>query len=176
MQIKSGKARIVLLLPRLGVAVKFPRISILRVLKYLWSLRKKNTLKHSLWFFTAPVTTWGGLRHSLFAGIVQNRSEYRFYRDTQNAFAWPTTFSLWGLVNVQPLGVLPPQKRERDIWMDVVNIAGADLEDMHCFAYHGNYCLDAQGSLYLLDYASENSQVVLRLYGEQLRSHFEEGP
>ena len=176
MQIKSGKARVVLLLPRWGVALKFPRIYLRNVARLLWSLRSKKTREHSLVFFTSPVTTWGSFRYSLCAGILQNRSEYRFYRNTKNVFAWPTIFSLGGLVNVQPLGTLPPRERETNIWLGVVNIAREHLKDMHCFAYYGNYCLDERGALYLLDYASENSQTVLKLYGEQLRSHFEEGP
>ncbi len=176
MQIKSGKTRTVLLLPRWGIAIKFPRICVGRVLRFMWSLRKPRIWKHSGWFFTEPMTTWGGLSHSLFAGIQQNYSEYTFYRRTRNLFAWPTTFSLLGLMNVQPLGVLPHATQETEIWVGVTNIAQEHLEDMHCFAYHGNYCLDEHGALYLLDYASENSQTVLTLYGDKLRAHFKEDP
>lgn len=43
----------------------------------------------------------GTFSEFLFAGIMTNWNEYRFYRRTKNPFLMPSYFSLFGLFNIQ---------------------------------------------------------------------------
>src|SRR5450755_97777 len=106
MQIKYGTSRIALLLPSLGVAIKFPRIRLRDAFSEVLAMPKYSHFWKRFVMFVGASRSRGdyGLAPYLLNGLCDNRSEYRFYRQTQNAFVWPTVFSLFGLVNVQPLG------------------------------------------------------------------------
>lgn len=174
MQIKCGTSRVVLLLPFLGVAIKFPRVRLRDAFSEIFALsRGPRFRRRFLMFIRAPRSQRRyGLVPYLLNGLYDNRSEYRFYRETRNTFVWPTIFSFFGLMNVQPLGI-PTMRDERDVWSALVDVVDRDItKDPHCFERPDNFCEDAVGRLYLLDYASEKSQWVVQKYERALRQKF----
>lgn len=171
MQIKLGTSRIVLILPSLGVVIKFPRIRLLDVFSEIWSMPKNSRFWKRLILFVRTSRNRGdyGLIPYLLNGLYANRSEYRFYRETKNVFAWPTTFSIGGLLNVQCVGI-PARRDWGRIWSIMVDVMDRDImKDLHCFENDTNFCEDDAGKLYLLDYASEKSQWLLQKHGAALR-------
>ena len=167
MQMKVGTTRAVLLLPSLGVAVKFPRIKFFSCIRFFWLFRHDRYL----WvpFFTGHTHEAMSLRWRLFRGIQQNWVEYRFYRQTRNPFAWPTHFSLLGLINVQTLG-LPAGVTPIQMWYVVTEtLSEGDRWDPHTFGNPENFCRDSEGKVYLLDYGSEESRYILSKYGTELQ-------
>lgn len=119
-------------------------------------------------FVTDAPSNWYTLRWHLFQGILDNLSEARFYSMTRNMFAWPTHFSC-GLFTIQKLGT-PCELKDGELYEKLLSVAGNDIaKDGHCFSNPGNFCVDGDGKLYLLDYASPVSQQVLGKYEEELR-------
>ena len=158
MELKYGTNRIVLLLPSLGVAIKFPRIRMAKAVSGLWWLRRIWNRPH---FGKHFVNNW---RYEfipfLFSGVYCNRSEYKFWKENRNEFAWPTIISFWGLANIQMIG--QRLKMDREVfWSKLIDVIDRDVfKDGHCFEQIENFCEDAVGRIYLLDYSSEGSQSV----------------
>lgn len=171
MQIKHGTNRVALLIPSLGLAIKFPRIFATMLWKQLYhGYLKRRDWGGLWWFLTAPANKMCSFRYFLFRGLLDNLSEFRFYLKTRNKFAWPTYFSLVGIFNIQKLGKVLPFDEVYDVYHAIIGIAGSDVRDAHCFGESDNYCRGSDGKLYLLDYASLNSQLVLQKYSKALRA------
>lgn len=173
MQFKYGTSRIALLIPFLGIAIKFPRVYGLTILKQVYyGYLKRGYWKGLFWFLTAPANQMCSFRYMAFAGVVGNVSEFMFYLKTRNRFACPTYFSFFGLINIQQLGETPAFGEAWDIHRAILNIGGNDIKDSHCFSDVFNFVIGKNGQLYLLDYASSNSQLVLKKYESALCGHF----
>lgn len=58
-------------------------------------------------------------------------------------------------------------------WSKLIDVIDRDVfKDGHCFDQIENFCEDAAGRVYLLDYSSEGSQYVLIKYEKALRKQF----
>lgn len=160
MQIKTGTTRTVLLLPFFGVAMKFARIDLMGVFKFLWYCATHKRLKNLKWYFSYSHEAIGSFSNHMTHGIRMNLSEYRFYKQTRNLFAWPTHFSFFGFFNIQPLGIVISLS-ETAVQNMILEATNREIKDPHCFGDIRNYCSDKEGNIFLLDYASRDSQEVL---------------
>jgi len=113
-QIKKGNSRIVVLIPFLGIVVKFPLIR----LKHCWQdgiFHLKNKNMRSLFFswFFHPIFGSSfhlyGPRTLLFRGICCNLVEFWVYIWTRDSAFVPTYFSFFGLFNIQQYFVTADQ-------------------------------------------------------------------
>jgi hypothetical protein len=170
MLVKWGTTRIVIIIPALGIALKFPRIYITEIIKCTWYyLVIRRSLKQYLKTFAAGRSeSMHSLYSCLFAGLTANQREYAFYMAKRNPFAWPTRFSLLGLVNIQRIS--------KDTNFTCTQLENTILEivsftialDYHCFENPANFCVDNNGKLRQRDYASSGSQIVMQMFGNKL--------
>ena len=65
-------------------------------------------------------------------------------------------------------------KMDREVfWSKLIDVIDRDVfKDGHCFEQIENFCEDAVGRIYLLDYSSEGSQSVLLKHEKALRKQF----
>lgn len=110
----------------------------------------------------------------LFAGIMANLHEWKFYRKTKNPFTMPTYFSFFGLFNIQKRGETV-NFCERDELRSYVcqNIEEEDqlFCDEHTLSSVDNYCLDNE-HLKLVDYGNRQVAEFLIINGENLYNNF----
>ncbi len=173
MQIKFGTSRIVLLIPQLGVALKFPRLYIREMLVEVYFGYLKRRRFKELWsFMKASPDTIGSFRYLIFHGLLCNLSEFWFYVKTRNTLAWPTYFSFFGICNIQKLGKIPPFDEAWFIYNLILSIGRGDIRDNHCFSNVSNFTISKDDGLYFLDYASPNCQLVMQKYEDELRRKF----
>lgn len=89
MKIKKGENRIVVLLPALKLALKFPRIRLWQALKKIYRIiQSPKDWRHYL----GETVHHFSIKRCLFKGIVDNWSERRFYHRTGHPFLQPTYF------------------------------------------------------------------------------------
>ncbi|OGH83709.1 MAG: hypothetical protein A2261_00960 [Candidatus Magasanikbacteria bacterium RIFOXYA2_FULL_44_8] len=97
MQIEHGTTRVVVLLPILGIVIKFPIIRIwgsIRLAKIaVRALRMKIPRTRQV---LLPC-----IKDSLFLGIANNWREFWFYLRNRHPILKPTFFSFFGLFNIQ---------------------------------------------------------------------------
>src|ERR1035437_6041153 len=136
--VKRGSWRIVVLIPKLGVAIKFPKIRIDTVTTEIkWMVKEKRW--KFLWLFcTDQANRPMSMQWWFLHGIMTNWSEYRFWRKTKNLFLWPTRFSFFGLFNIQRLGKQVLLSNE-DVWEKFTNITEEVCIDKHCFRNRDNF-------------------------------------
>jgi hypothetical protein len=181
MQIRKGNGRYALIVPLLGLVFKFPRIRIRYLIKepllmILLFIKEKNRRKPIIHSLTTGWHDTESIWYLLFHGILENRKEFAFYRDTKNKVAWPTLFSFFGIINIQRIA-LPVQQKDREwLFTRVLDVAMGDLRDMHCFGNDDNWGVDLGGNIFLLDYASDNSHKVLKNHEEALRKILKTSP
>ena len=109
----------------------------------------------------------------LFQGLFDNLSEFVFYLSHfNNEFLVPTYFSLFGLVNIQPL-----QKNvcdiDKDVWYHLIkNSSQKEIWDSskHTFSTASNFSIDKNGKLKVMDYASAGVQKMTKKYGKKFHS------
>lgn len=194
---KKGMSRIVILIPQLGIVLKIARIDFFRSLKNIfkiiglisdrnyetgrskilqWFIDRKYYFK---WGFIGPVDTFHvepSLTYLLFRGIWANLSEFVFYvLNIGNGFLVPTYFSLFGIINIQPL--------QKDVCNKDDKVFGhlcrfTEFNELfkhhaHTFAERSNFCVDKEGKLRILDYASKGAQKMTKKYGKQFHSKLE---
>jgi hypothetical protein len=105
-----------------------------------------------------------------FRGVYCNLREYRFYKDSRNPFLWPTLFSLFGLVNIQPYARndLSNDQHSR-LWRFISEVTNEKAtKDKHTFNEKENFVIDGNGYLRMLDYGSTESQEIIREFGHRL--------
>lgn len=141
MKIKYGTSRVVVLLPFLGLALKFPRVYTIMMLRNLYFGYIKRRFWKGLFLFLTSKGL-GSFSYFMLNGIGSNLSEFWFYLKTRNKFAWPTYFSFFGLVNIQRLGTNPNFWDINQIYFIISNVAGRDVKDGHTFTESNNYILD----------------------------------
>ncbi len=177
MQIKKGDDRVVVILPMLGIVLKFPIIHFWRFLRIFASCFKdpKRMLVRLCWGVTLPINYSLGFRGMLFKGLHANWCEFWFYWWTLNPFLQPTYFSLLGLLNIQRIGE-PCLMEVEDVWCQLSGMNNSlqrDLwKDSHHFANPRNFCF-YKGTIRMLDYGSSGSREVVALHGTHIVEHLD---
>ena len=173
MEIRKGETRIVVLLPLLGLAIKFPRIRPMQAFSLLRRVMKmKNRWKYVKLYWQVSPKAVMGFKSLLFRGIVANWKEFLFYRQTKNRFLNPTQLSVFGMINIQPIGK-PILMRYYDLRHQLDNLTKEKTYlDPHCFSNTRNFC-DCAGKLKITDYGSDGAQAVVREYGEKIYQLFD---
>lgn len=173
MYTKKGQDRFVLVLPKLGIAVKFPKIRLLNALSTIFNRIRSGRLKLLLWTCSkwAPESQFV-ISGMLLRGIVANQRERRLWKRTHNPFLQPTFFSLFGLFNIQQYGK-PYLGHNTDLWVQVRKITHEDAyRDAHQFSEPSNYCV-VDGKLRILDYGGRESTWVVLEYGKKIVNEFD---
>ncbi len=178
MQIKKGKDRIVVLLPSIGIVIKFPIIHIAGVFRLLRLYLRKRNRKHLRRnvrdeFKYSIDSMGGGIKGALLRGVVANWRELRFYQTTRHPFLQPTYFSLMGLLNVQRYGASCTQGGYRELWVQMLDLTeGGVWDDNHHFCNPDNFCL-RDGKLRMVDYGCPKGYSVILQYGTKILEEFD---
>jgi hypothetical protein len=169
LKIKKGENRIVVLLPALNLALKFPRIRLWLALK--WAREIFKTPEHWEHYLGQTVHHYG-IKRCLFKGIADNWNERRFYHKTGHAFLQPTHCSLFGLCNLQRYGQ-PVNHEKQSFWINLQEISDYEVTaDGHHFYEPANFCLE-DGKLRILDYAETRTQEVILKVGLMLQRNYD---
>ena len=166
----AGRWRWVILIPSLGIVLKFPRVYPLETLKGLMLLGRD--LGREPWreiYDHYVCSNSAFIRHAL-GGWLDNLGEAWFWWYTKHPFLQPTYFSLVGLVNIQRYG--RPTGLERPpmlLWGQHTN--WAVYRDGHHFGEADNFCRDRNGFVHLHDYGRPITQRIVRQYGDLLATH-----
>lgn len=173
MEIRTGQTRIVVLLPLLGLAIKFPKIHPIEALGLFNRLmRRRDRWKNIKLHWQCSSKAIAGFKGLLFAGIVANWKEFVFYYQTKNQFLNPTYFSFFGIVNTQPLGK-PLLMNYYDLGHQLDDLTDGKIYlDAHCFTNPRNFC-ECSGKLKITDYGSDSAQTVVREYGIKIYQLFD---
>lgn len=110
----------------------------------------------------------------LLAGIMANRQEWQFSRQSRNPFIMPTYFSFFGLFNVQKAGLPISFWDNLDVWCYVCTNSQNEKQpwcDNHSLYELENYCLDGR-QLKMVDYGSRFLAPFLEINGERLSQNF----
>lgn len=169
----NGITRFVITIPCLGWAIKIAKINPLQAIKtVIWNAETAIQGGDAgefgrLMGYTDAV--WHSVRWQ-FRGIYCNLREHRFYKKSRNPFLWPTIFSFFGLINIQPLAKRQPEETaDFKLWRFVLKVSENQAwEDNHTFCEEDNYAIDEQGHLRILDYGSIRSQKMISVYGPAL--------
>jgi hypothetical protein len=167
--VREGSSRYVLLVPRLGIVVKFART---RIGRTFWRLiREKMSSNPSTRAFAFKMfsTFW---RMSAVKGLIENVSERRLYRKTKCPLLVPTYVSL-GFVNIQrlQLGRRPSGYKwfaQLTFLMQYHNWVSS-----HSFGNHDNFLIDDAGKLRMLDYGSPVIGPAIERFGTTLYDRFD---
>ncbi len=176
MQIKKGDDRVVVILPALGIVLKFPFIRFWRfVCSLVRCFKNPRLILGRLWRgVSTPIRYPLGFRGMLFKGLHANWCEFWFYWRTRNPFLQPTYFSLFGFLNVQRIGE-PCLMKPEDVWYQLSGMNKSlqrDLrKDNHHFANPRNFCF-FRGKIRMLDYGSSGSRAVVALHGSHIVEYF----
>jgi hypothetical protein len=180
--LRKGTTRKVVLIHSLNIVLKFPAFDIklgiklvLKVLHLILSVyifkddSKKWELRHQCkyWLFRhyeIPNT----LSYYLFRGLFANINEARFWLfHRKNPLMIPTYFSLFGLVNIQPI-VKPIKNCSVGIWHKLYKLTDIPKEmsghDAHAWE-DKNFTQKGDGSIALYDYGSSRAFPMIKKYG-----------
>lgn len=172
MKIKKGTSRVVLVIPNLGIAIKIPRVQLLVVFRGTARLCLKRDWQMLRIDWSMSATHSAGFRGRLLKGLLDNRSEFAFYRRTHDPFLLPTFFSLFGLFNIQLYGEECGVTRV-NLWTQLCGLTDRDVwADSHAFDWPPNFCR-RDGKLLILDYASKGAQEVIEKWGSTIVSRFD---
>jgi len=174
--IKKAQDRIVIILPTLGIVIKFPIIHFIFFLKFL---KDAYQIKHKIRKWDYWKVMWRlsaecdfAPKALLFKGLSVNWNEFWFYQTTHNPFLQPTYFSLFGLVNIQKYGE-PCQFEGKSFWNQIYNLTkGAAMKDGHHFENPANFSL-YNGKLRILDYGSSKTRLIVKKYGDKIVTDFD---
>ncbi len=162
MQTKVGKNRLVFVFPRLGLAVKFPMIHLVRATQQLFTYGWQR--------LPYPGDVYKSLTEHLFKGMGDNLREWRFYLQTRHPFCQPTYFSFFGLVNLQRAAVTCQMPIE-EFWSQMHRVTGSEaFTDAHHFANPANFCHDQNKRLMIVDYGHLKTQKIVRKLGTSLHA------
>jgi hypothetical protein len=169
----KGSSRYVLVIPFLKIVLKFPVVSSPYAILEGVINRCENAIKHNTWPLARKIIfgsadKWLSVRWGLLRGIVANWREYRFYKNSDSPLLWPTYFSLFGLVNVQPMAMCHPTWKS-GVWPFVRETTlQMAYDDSHVFSEMPNYTVDDTGHLRIIDYANPRGQAVITKYGKEI--------
>lgn len=169
LKIKKGENRIVLILPLIRLVIKVPIIHLVNAIQILLYDLKHGSLRKSFKYTTEQYGTW---QRFLFRGIIDNWSEFQFYRKTRHPFTQPTLISFFGLLNIQRMGS-SCSIDSIDLWCQLYELTGGEVfRDSHHFNNPDNFCLE-NGKLGMLDYGNIRVQSVITDFGEQILERFD---
>lgn len=175
MYIKKGRDRLVVVLPRLGVVVKFPLIRILVALRVAWLYMRRPThfVQNLRFELDLPVEHMlSGIKGALARGVVNNWREWQLYRTTNHALLEPTYFSMLGFLNVQKYDA-PYSGTSQALWAQLLELTdGAVWADVHHFCNPANFCV-RRGTLLMVDYGGSKGVPVILAYGDKIRESFD---
>lgn len=193
---KEGISRIVILMPRLGIVLKIARCNPLKAIKLILITLSLFPSDMGKSYVLSPAKAWWWRRtyyfkhgicgpikfrceHSflylLFRGVVANTSEFIFYlRNRNNPFLIPTYFSLFGIINIQPLqrDVCTSKDKVFQHLAKFTEFNELFKHGPHTFAEESNFCVNKDGKLCVLDYAGKGAQNMFLKYGQQFNSKF----
>ena len=173
MQIKKGNDRFVVLIPCLGIAVKFPYIRICNTLEILFQNAEPKLWGVLKTYCELPMFASGvrGFKRMLFNGLVANWCEFWFYQTTRHPFLQPTYFSFFGLFNIQRLGVASKIKKD-DLWRKLMALTNGNIiDDFHHFDNPENFC-SKDGRLRILDYGDPICRKIILAYGQVMHHYY----
>lgn len=168
MEIKKGQNRVVLIFPKLKIAIKFPLVRFYLTIKELFCYKNDWDLlrKRCTWPIEAP-----GFKRFLLGGAYANWNEFYFYLKTRHPFIQPTYFSLFGLLNVQMYDE-PCRAEWTNFFTQLDELTDRKAsEDPHHFANPRNFCLH-DGKLRMLDYGGRKARDVITRYGVTIHKKF----
>ena len=164
MKKEKGLTRFVIVIPELGIVIKFPIIHLINFIV----LVVQHGMRSSRWiawkgFWNLPAEARSGYKGQLFGGLWANWSEFQFYRKTKNPFLLPTYMSVFGLVNVQQIGESCDFENDNP-WHELINLTLDICQDPHSFSESGNLCY-RDGNLRIFDYAGTATQQIILKHG-----------
>lgn len=170
MSFHNGTTRFVVTIPWLGIALKFAHIHPIKALETLVWMAEHSSQKLNFREGLSDSDSEPGSFRYQFRGIYCNLREHRFYRSSRNPFLWPTLFSFFGLINIQPFAEKQPLvSNDFKLWKFVYKITGnAGLRDGHTLSEENNFAIDVNNFLRILDYGSVAGQEVISNHGHQL--------
>lgn len=170
---KKGTSRAVLVIPGLGICLKFARVKIWAA---VWSTGR-DLFRGRFWlawrYWKYPTRSSVGARRLVFRGILDNWREWRFSARLAHPVLARTYLTL-GIVNVQeaagenPLPMDPHYRRFQNIvgWRTI-----NDSDDLHAFSQRNFGVRD--GKAVVVDYASLAMQKVLAEYGDRIHNELD---
>lgn len=171
MNIAKGRDRIVIVIPELGIVIKFPFIHFIMVVRQIYGYIKEREWKRMCALWQRGVEDREGFVNSLFGGIYANWLEGTFYRETHNHFVQPTYFSFLGLINIQEWGnmcTVEDGDELMEFWTELRMITKDEVYvDPHHFQNPENYCMH-DTHVRMTDYGNTTVQKVLKVYGDIL--------
>lgn len=186
MEIKHGTARMVILLPSLGIVIKFAKCNLRKsfdCVKDLFFLRivgSENIVKRRIFLFCSNFklnflkmssSETGALPFFwsfLFQGLYDNLIEFLFYLfNPRQKFLVPTYFSFFGIFNIQPL---QENICKRDIYLDFEKVVEENdlLKNAHTFDCRHDFAFSESGNLRAIDYAGKGARKIIKQYGSKL--------
>jgi len=172
MEIKRGYDRLVILIPSLQIALKFPRIYLRKALP---NIKRMLTSKKWLYkeIFEWNIYSFATLKQWLFKGMVENWYEYSFYIRTRHPFCVPTYFSFLGLLNIQRLASIS-QFKTTDLWCQLQELADMILisKGSHHLTEPANFTFE-NNRLQIFDYGNQKVQEVIIQYGQKILDNFD---
>lgn len=175
MKTAQGRNRFVVIVPRLGIAIKFAKINVFKALKKLLlnplkaeKGRKLARLKFQL--FNSDFQAFKNFRYYLFRGIRNNLNERKFYQQTKHPILQPTYFSFFGLFNIQKASKVPLKNGEGSCWQFFVLVKINN--GYHTFQNPDNFCLE-KNRIAILDYGDLNVQKTLLQFGDVFYEKFD---
>jgi hypothetical protein len=175
MEVKRGNDRLVILIPSLQIALKFPRIYLHNAWDNIAScFTDKGHWKYELFKWTTQAD--GTLKHWLFRGIMANWLEFCYYMSTRYSFIVPTYFSLFGLVNIQQFSE-PCSFNSSDFLSQLVDSTDQEIcrdpdVNGHHFMKSANFSLQG-GKWRAIDYGAIDAQATLTKYGKKIQDNFD---
>jgi hypothetical protein len=172
MQLKRGIDRIVILLPSIRIAVKFPIINAWKALRTALDAIRCGGWGDLKMYWGYSASQMSGIKFWLFRGIVANLNERHAYHTNPNPFLQPTYFSLGGLVNLERYG--DPYLGDHDaLWSQLWKITeGHIAADCHHFDTAANFCIE-RGVLRMVDYGSKDALDIALVWGEKIVREFD---
>ncbi len=176
-----GGSRIVLVLPFLGIAIKFPRVRLVNMARLMWSKFEGKPLRVGfrralLSLFRYDVDTLWAPKWLLFKGFVDNWREWRFSGEFHHPVVARTHLFLGVTVQVyaKPLSFCAEEMGKDGLGFArrFLPIIGDEIaRDAHHFENPQNFGV-MDGHLVVVDYASPTVQAILRTYADDLVHSF----
>lgn len=179
MQFKRGDYRFVVVLPMIGIVLKFPLVHLATV---LWSILR--ALVHfdflSFWVMLrmpadpSQNRSVCGYQNRLFGGIMVNWREFVFFiKSRHHPFLLPTYLSVLGFINIQKLGTPPCNLKRGALWRQLYELTKGEVwDDGHHFSNPENFCLP-DGRLTMIDYGQPKTWQVVIKYGKKIVDRFD---
>jgi hypothetical protein len=161
-EIRRGSTRIVWVFPRLGFALKFPRIMVRQFCENIYFFRNHISM---LWMYLSvpSVRATTSAYYHLLVGLVTNWNEFIYFlKHHKNTFLFPTYFSFFGLINITPLGKEINEDVSRGTLFRVLSqkTQGDACKDPHHFSAKQNFCI-YRGNIRIRDYGGRETQKIL---------------